>query len=82
MIEQMRCSHWELGKKIQAPESGSNFFSEFPVATLHLFYQKRNMLKNVNTMLNFVVLCLFCRSEACKGGFSNLKFDSLRNIES
>ena len=40
-----------------------------------------NILKNVNTMLNFVVLCLFYEFEVGEGRFSNFKFDSLRNIE-
>ena len=31
------------------------------------------MLKNMKTMLNFVVLCLFCWFEACESGFAILE---------
>ena len=39
------------------------------------------MLKNMTTMWNFVVLCLFSWFEAYESGLANLKFPSLRNVK-
>ena len=43
---------------------------------------KMNIPQNMKKMLNVVVLCLFCLFEARESGFTNLKFESLRHVES
>ena len=34
-------------------------------------------LRNMNTVLTYVIMCLVCRFKAPGGGFRNLKFDLL-----
>ena len=34
-------------------------------------------LRNMNTVLMYVIMCLVCRFKAPGGGFRNLKFDPL-----